>query len=66
MDHKPLLRTRDAAEQIACSRSYIYDLVARGHLCRHFIGEDGKTRTRVCQPSVDAYLAASASPIPAA
>lgn len=65
-DHGQLLRDAEAAELIACSRTNVYELIAAGQLCRHFIGRDGKSKTRVCEPSVRAFINRTATPVTAA
>jgi excisionase family DNA binding protein len=58
-----LLTMQDAAEQLDCSRSYIYRLIASGQLRSVDIKVKGnkRSKTRVYASEVEAFIASNTS-----
>ena len=58
-----LISVTEAARRLGCSRGHVYNLIAAGEIPRHDIGLTTRSKTRVLDDDLDAYIQRSLQPV---
>jgi len=58
-----LITVTEAAGRLGCSRGHVYNLIAAGLIPRHDISLRGRSKTRVLDEDLDAYIQNSLRPV---